>query len=808
MFTSVTKGKFLILAIAVFLIHNILCSQASPNFTVGKNTKVISNQEGYSGFISRFLMEDLNRVFENSDNSQTINHIVLRVAGETSNLSIRSQLKKIDSGLEGKWEVFNYKTLKIKGADYLVITGSDNRGLAYGVFNLSQKIGVSPWHFWADVPAKKRTEPLAVSDTLSQSPSVKYRGVFLNDEDWGLQPWAAKTFETDIKDIGPKTYAKIFELLLRLKANLIWPAMHPSTKAFYHYPQNKEMAQKYNVIIGTSHAEPLMRNNVDEWDSETMGAFNFTTNKDRILNYWSERIDEVKSFENLYTLGMRGKHDSGMEGVKSDAEAVELTKRILEQQRQMLVNVLGRPIVEIPQVLTLYKEVLDLYKKGLKVPEDITLIWPDDNYGYIKSLHTNLEQERPGGSGVYYHASYWGRPHDYLWIGSTNPSLMHFEMKKAYEMGVDQVWVVNVGDIKPIEYPTQLFLDMAYNMKPFLTNDAVSSHLENWTDVNLGDKDLAKILWKNYELAFKRKPEFMGWSQTEPTRPTHPTTLTLDEIDRRLVSFQTLEQQVEDKWPRDKDMNSAYFQLVAYPVLAASKMNQKFLYLDKYYTEAPEKRSDENEYFQKALNAYQEIVQLTQQYNQEISGGKWNHMMSMEPRGLPVFSSPMDLKNVEQKTNLTAIQPFLTIAAGNFQRIEKTAEAYWERIKKPSFSGNALVSKPFKTTASITDNNFSVVEYDFEVTENASYELQLQALPLHPLNLKSGQKVKVQIDNGEFQIVDFQTFGRSEEWKQNVLSNKTIKKLQPVALDKGHHTIKLQMIDAGVLIDYLFLYKK
>ena len=298
-------------------------------------------------------------------------------------------------------------------------------------------------------------------------PSVKYRGIFINDEDWGLRPWASKTFEPETKNIGPKTYAKVFELLLRLNANLLWPAMHPGTTPFYNVPGNAEMAAAYAIVVGSSHAEPMLRNNVGEWDEKSMGHFNYITNKEKVYNYWEERVKQSKGNDAVYTLGMRGVHDSGMEGIKGPKEAVPLLERIFNDQRGLIKKHINENVAAVPQVFTAYKEVLDIYDQGLKLPDDVTIVWPDDNYGYIQRFNNEAEKKRPGGSGVYYHASYWGRPHDYLWLGTTHPSLIRQEMMKAYETGADRLWVLNVGDIKPLEYSMQVFFDMAYDARPF-----------------------------------------------------------------------------------------------------------------------------------------------------------------------------------------------------------------------------------------------------------------------------------------------------------------------------------------------------
>ncbi|MDB5205893.1 MAG: hypothetical protein JWR72_968 [Flavisolibacter sp.] len=398
--------------------------------------------------------------------------IIAGTIGQSSYIDGLIKSKKLDvSKVKNKWETFIITTINspLKGVKQaLVIAGSDSRGTAYGLFEVSRMAGVSPWVWWADVhPEKKKTVYINLTKPVVESPAVKYRGIFINDEDWGLQPWAAKTLEPETGDIGPKTYAKVFELLLRLRANLIWPAMHPSTKAFYHYPGNKTVAAAYSIIVGSSHAEPMLRNNVGEWDEKTMGHFNYITNKAAVQKYWEERVKESSTNNGMYTLGMRGVHDSGMEGVKSAKEAVPLLEQIFDDQRKMLQKYVAKDVTKVPQVLTAYKEVLEIYDNNLKIPEDVTLVWPDDNYGYIQRLNNDAEQKRAGGGGVYYHTSYWGRPHDYLWLNSTHPSLIREEMMKAFAMKTDRLWVLNVGDIKPHEYNILMFLDLAFDPLPF-----------------------------------------------------------------------------------------------------------------------------------------------------------------------------------------------------------------------------------------------------------------------------------------------------------------------------------------------------
>ncbi|MRX46795.1 hypothetical protein GJJ64_06325 [Pedobacter sp. HX-22-1] len=572
--------------------------------------------------------------------------------GQVKNAQAKAFRNYYPQEIENQFEIFAIKRLKnptSKIKDALIITGSDARGLAYGVFHISEKIGIHPWYYWADVtPQKKKQLSVSIKDTISKTPSVKYRGIFLNDEDWGLRPWAAQNIDKNLKNIGPNSYAKIFELLLRLKANTIWPAMHPGTKAFFSIPENLKIAKQYEIIIGSSHAEPMLRNNVDEWDKNAMGAFNYVDNSFNINDYWQKRIKETTSINAIYSLGIRGVHDSGMEGIKNNKEAIKVLGDVFTAQRNMLKNTLKKDIKAIPQALTLYKEVLDIYDEGLPVPDDVNLVWPDDNYGYIRRLGNPDENKRKGGAGVYYHVSYWGRPHDYLWLCTTPPALIHQEMLKAYRNEAKSIWILNVGDIKPAEYQTQLFLDMAYDITPFHQQVYVQNHLKQWYqqifNANVALK-LNPILQKYYQLAFERKPEYMGWSQTEPTTPTQLTAYNHfaygDEGQKRIKQYQQL---VHDVLQLKKNipahLQDAYFQLISYPVLAASEMNKKFLYHDKAVLYQQQGRLSAISYQDSVAKAFNNIHQLTKFYNDSLSAGKWKGMMHAQPRGLPVFDLP------------------------------------------------------------------------------------------------------------------------------------------------------------------------
>ena len=685
-------------------------SKAADFTLVSKTTKVsivyAKNESKLDSITASLLAFDIQRVtgylpFVSNDISKVKGSVII-IGSLQSKLvqDLLGQQSKEYINLKGKWESYLIKMIdkplsNITSA--LLIAGSDKRGTAYGVFHISEVIGVSPWYWWADVPTViKKDLTIQNVDYVSKPPSVKYRGIFLNDEDWGLQPWAAKTFEPETGDIGPKTYAKIFELLLRLNANLIWPAMHPSTKAFYHYPDNKKVADDYGIVIGSSHAEPMLRNNVGEWDEKTMGTFNYVTNKTAVQKYWEDRVKESSSNEVIYTMGMRGVHDSGIEGVKTIAETVPLLEQIFADQRDMLRKYVNKNVTAIPQAFTAYKEVLDIYDNNLKVPDDITIVWPDDNYGYIQRLDDQNEQARAGGSGVYYHGEYWGRPHDYTWLSSTNPALIREEMMKAFEMKTDKIWVLNVGDLKPIEYNMQLFLDMAYNVEPFKKSEYVKAHMFNWTAGIFGAqkaKSINDIMLEYYELAFERRPEFMGWSQTEPTTKTNYTEYNHfyygDEAQQRIYKFNAMESKVMNlRKGMDASIADAFYELIYYPVVCASLISKKFIYRDKSYLYGMQNRMVAFDYAAMSKKAYDSIRIETSFYNNQLANGKWKGMMVMDPRNLPVYQEPGIPKIVIDTTAIWGV-----ITEGFGYKDSTTMSAGIRKLSFPSF--NSLTKRKY-----------------------------------------------------------------------------------------------------------------
>lgn len=596
-----------------------------------------------------YLIEDIERVTEKRTQLISLkkgiknNVIIVGTIGKNRLIDELVKSKKIDlDSIKGQWERFIVKKVDnpfpgVKQA--LVIAGSDRRGTAFGVFTLSEAIGVSPWYWWADVPVKKsNTIYVETNLYISKAPSIKFRGIFLNDEDWGLLPWAAKKIDPTLKDIGPGTYAKVCELLLRLKANILWPAMHEVTGAFNKYPENKMVADSFGIIMGSSHCEPLLYNNAAEWNKKTMGEWNYITNKNGILEQLDQRVKSNSPYENFYTLALRGLHDGGMIGNLTVPEQVQNLENAIIDQRNLLAKYIKMPLESIPQVFIPYKEVMDLYNKEAKIPDDVTIVWPDDNYGYIKRLSTPEEQKRSGRSGVYYHVSYLGEPHNNLWMSTTPPALMYEELSKAYRTGADRIWVLNVGDVKACEYSTNLFLDMAWNIDKY-SYDNVSKDHARWTTSIFGEQfksDFLTIWDKFYHLSFVRKPEFMGWgyewngSGSEKIVDTEFSFSNYNEAEKRISNYDLISNKAAQIMAKLKEeQKAAYFQLVYYPVKAAALMNKKMLLAQKNREYFKENRSKTNLLGTEAKSCFDSLQLITDQYN-SLLNGKWQGMMSLK----------------------------------------------------------------------------------------------------------------------------------------------------------------------------------
>lgn len=688
------------------------------------------------------------------------------------------------SALTGKKQAF---LLQVLPDGKLLVAGSDSHGTAYGIMELSRLIGVSPWEWWADVtPEKKTSFVLSAEYQTLQSPSVEYRGIFINDEDWGLMPWSSQTYEpSDIKGhIGPKTNARIFELLLRLRANTYWPAMHECTLPFFLTEGNRKVAEEYGIFIGSSHCEPMVCSAAGEWRRRGQGDYDYVNNSASVYKFWEDRVKEVAQQVNIYTLGMRGVHDGQMQGAKTVAEQKAVLERVLKDQRGLLQKYGNKDVTAIPQAFIPYKEVLDIYNAGLQVPDDVTLIWCDDNYGYIRHFPTAEERARKGGNGIYYHVSYWGRPHDYLWLGTFSPYLLHQQMKLAYDRGIQKMWVLNVGDIKPAEYQIELFLDMAWNIDE-VNEIGVTAHLKSWLGREFGSncaEELLPAMEAHYQLSYIRKPEFMGNTREEERDPKYKVIKDLpwseQTISERLRSYTVLSdvvERMESNIPADRQ--DAYFQLVKYPVQAAAQMNRKILTAQlARHSKADWKQSDA---------AFDSIASLTQQYN-SLQNGKWNRMMDFQPRKLPVF------KRVE---HTAATEPMVT---------DRKILCKWNAMECTYGKPVPCEGLGYERKAAGIRKGSSLT-FAFDDYGKDSVEVEIRLLPSHPLDEKQ-LRFAISVDEAVPQTVSYETKGRSEEWKENVLRNQAIRKVTLPINKQASHKLVITALDEGVVLDQVMLY--
>ena len=683
----------------------------------------------------------------------------------------------------------------------ITIVGNNGRGTAYGILELSRMAGVSPWVWWGDVvPVKQNKLTIEKGFNTLQAPSVEYRGIFINDEDWTLRPWSNKVFEKskDKGQIGPRTNKKVYELLLRLRANAIWPAMHTGSTAFFKIPGNKEMADSCAIVVGTSHCEPLLRNNVDEWSVKERGKYNYVTNKEAVQNYWIERLKDVKGFgDYYYTIGMRGIHDGEMEGVgKNLNNKTKWLQQVIDDQRELLKTYIDTKVESIPQVFVPYKEVLQIMENGLNVPDDVTLMWCDDNYGYMTRLSDAEQQKRKGGAGVYYHLSYWGRPHDYMWLTTEQPGLVYNEMREAYDYNARKLWIVNVHEPKVAAYDLELFLDMAWDIES-LTPSTLEQHLERWLSTQFGKvagEKLLPVMKEFYRLCGIRRPEFMGWNQVELDKkkfnkgwsPVQDTEFSMvefgGEMDRYMADYEAIKQQVDEisKLIRP-ELKDAYYAAIKYPIFGAAAMATKQLEAQKARRTGSEKAAE------KSKAAYEEIKALTKYYNHEMTGGKWKGMMTLNPRQLYVFDAPT-LTDTLAKVDLS------TLKASTEEYIAVNANEY-----KSASDGAHVVQMLGHSMNAVSIPKGGSLKYEFTCKSEGDATLYTGMIPTQP-NDKGDIRFSVSIDGGQPIVISMKEKFRSERWKKNMLRSQALRKT-PIKLSKGKHTLEIKALDNHILAD-------
>lgn len=705
----------------------------------------------------------------------------------------------------------------------ITVVGANGRGTAYGVLELSRMAGVSPWIWWGDVLPERRNRLIIDSGYRTlQGASVEYRGIFINDEDWTLRPWSYGTYEpAEFGQIGPRTYKKVFQLLLRLRANAIWPGMHTGTKAFFRTEGAKAVADSCGIAIGTSHCEPLLRNNVDEWNEKQRGRYNYMTNRQAVHDYWIERLKEVKGSAggNMFTIGMRGIHDGSMEGVKTMDEKQTALQQVIDDQQELLRKYIGAPERQT-QVFVPYKEVLEIYERGLRVPDYVTLMWCDDNYGYMTRLSNAAEQKRTGGGVIYYHLSYWGRPHDYLWLTTTQPGLIYNEMREAYDHNVRKVWIVNVHDPKVAGYDLELFLDMAWNID-CVSSSTLNDHYLAWLCRQFGTeagKKLFPAMHEFYRLCGERRPEFMGWSQVELDKKTYArglspvvntefsTTAFGGELDRYLERYADVRRTVSDAERLIRpELRDAYFAAVKYPVYAADAHARKILESQRARQLAT--GSTQKDMFAsnaalytavaRSQSAYQEIRRLTEYYNETMSGGKWRRSMNMRPRDLPVYAAPSlptlldDREVAEWLGKARQGQCHELDTEGAIVRNACDYSSASAGVRAVQMLGHSMNAVALPKDGTLT--------YDFVAERDGKAVLRTAMIPTQP-NDNGDLRYSVSIDGGEPTVYTLKEKFRSERWKQNVLRGQAVREL-PVDIAKGRHTLVIRALDNHIIAD-------
>jgi len=543
--------------------------------------------------------------------------VIAGTIGRSKYIDQLIKAKKIDvSGVAGKWEASLTQVVDkpFPGVDRaLVIAGSDKRGTIFGIYTLSAQIGVSPWYWWADVPVVNQKNIFVTpGKRILKEPAVKYRGIFLNDEAPALTGWAKEKFG----GLNSRFYVHVFELILRLKANYLWPAMWGN--AFNDDDKmNPVLADEYGIVMGTSHHEPMVRSQ-QEWKRFGKGEWNYQTNDSLLRAFWREGIRNMGTKESVVTIAMRGDGDEPM----TEGSNIALLERIVKDQRQIIEEVSGKKAPATPQLWALYKEVQDYYDKGMRVPDDVTLLLCDDNWGNLRKLPSPGEKRRSGGYGIYYHFDYVGGPRSYRWLNTNPISKIQEQMHLAHQYGADRIWIVNVGDLKPMEFPVEFFLDYAYDPEKWPA-ERLAEYTRRWAEMQFGAKyatQIAEVISDYTRFNGRRKPELLS--------PATYSLVNYREFERIAGDYKALEEKAlkiaEELRPEYQD---AYFQLVLHPVQACANLNELYYTVGKNRLYAKQGRAATNDLADRAQSLFERDKALSAKYNREISGGKWNHMM-------------------------------------------------------------------------------------------------------------------------------------------------------------------------------------
>ena len=591
--------------------------------------------------------------------------------------------------LKGKREKFIITTID----GQLVIAGSDRRGTVYGIYELSRQIGVSPWYWWMDVPVEHRDYvgilPGAYTDG---EPAVEFRGLFLNDEAPCLTSWVENTFGTKYGD--HRFYAKVFELILRLKGNMLWPAMWGW--AFYaDDPENSKTADDMGIIMGTSHHEPMARNHQEyarhrrDW-----GPWNYHKNQQKLDQFFREGIERMNGTEDMVTIGMRG---DGDEAMSEDADT-RLLQTIVENQRKIIKEVTGKPASKTPQVWALYKEVLDYYDKGMRVPDDVLILLCDDNWGNLRRVPNAQERKHPGGWGLYYHVDYVGAPRNSKWLNVTPTQNMWEQLTLADDNGLDRMWILNVGDLKPMEYPITLFMDMAWNPRS-VSVDNIGAHTQAFCRQLFGEQqatEAARILNLACKYAGRSTAEMLDASTynvgTGEWRQVADDYIRLEA--EALRQYLTLDERYRD----------TYQQIILFPVQAMANIHQMYYALAMNQKLAAENNPDANLWAERVREAFRRDSLLCAAYNHDIAGGKWNGMMTQKHIGYKTWNDDFPANRMPEVSTVPcgkggytfeATNGFVAMEAEHYYEARNAEGAQWTVIPDMGRTRSAMALMPY-----------------------------------------------------------------------------------------------------------------
>ncbi len=654
----------------------VTTNKANGSFVIsesGKSSAIFISSQDFPGVIraAKDLQTDIGKVTNakpefNTDNIPNSENVIIIGSLDRSPLIqklIENKKLNVD-GLKDKWEKFITQTINnpfptVKHA--LVICGSDKRGTIYGIYDLSKNIGVSPWYWWADVPVQKHDKLYVKPGKHSLGePSVKYRGIFLNDEYPDLTNWMIGKYGFVTPQKNPPIpegvanynhlfYTKLFALILRLKGNYLWPAMW--NNAFNEDdPENPKLADEYGIVMGTSHQEPMIRAQ-KEWDRrylKTIGTWNYAKYPDTLNNFWREGIRRNKDYENIITMGLRGANDTPMAPGGPEAN-MELLEKIIKVQRNIISEETKKDVTKVPQMWCLYKEVQDFYNAGMRVPDDITLLWAEDNWGNVRRLPTAEERERSGGAGVYYHFDYHGGPRSYQWINTSPISKIWDQMSLAKQYGADRIWIVNVGHFKGYEFPLEYFMDLAWNTKKW-TNKNLNEYTRQWAEFQFGSKyanDIADIIEKYTKYNGRRKPELLS--------PTTYSLINYNEAEIVVKDYNTIATKAEEiynKLPQEK--RAAFYELVLFPAKACAIVNQLYFAAGRNELYAKQERASTNDMAEETRSLFREDTTMMGYFNRSFLDGKWNHFMDQTHLGYTSWNDPphnslraIDLKEIK-----------------------------------------------------------------------------------------------------------------------------------------------------------------